>query len=91
MADKILHQITFIETDDGFRVEIKGDKEKIRESGFGPRMAGRLFGGFGSRMGRRGRGRHRHHHGHSHGYGHGRGCYQHDEQEASDKEKQPTG
>ncbi len=66
MADKILQQVTFYETDDGFRVEIKGDKEKLREMGFGPGMMGR-FGGFGRGMGRRGpgmRGRHRRHHQH---------------------------
>ncbi|MFN2188786.1 MAG: hypothetical protein ACK2T3_08475 [Candidatus Promineifilaceae bacterium] len=36
MEDKILGQISFIETDDGFRVEIKGDKERIRKMGFPP-------------------------------------------------------
>ena len=36
MDDKILGQISFIETDDGFRVEIKGDKERIRKMGFPP-------------------------------------------------------
>ena len=36
MADKVLGQISFIETDDGFRVEIKGDKERIRKMGFPP-------------------------------------------------------
>ena len=36
MEDKILGQISFIETEDGFRVEIKGDKERIRKMGFPP-------------------------------------------------------
>lgn len=31
MAEKILHEVRFIETDDGFRIEIKGDKERIKE------------------------------------------------------------
>ncbi|HFC12974.1 MAG TPA: hypothetical protein ENJ56_09050 [Anaerolineae bacterium] len=84
MADKILHQVTVIETDEGFRIEIKGDKDKIRAGGFGSRMMGRMFGGFGPRMGRgrgRGHGRHRH--------GHGHGCCHH-EDETPVKEKQPT-
>ena len=36
MDEKILGQISFIETEDGFRVEIKGDKERIRKMGFPP-------------------------------------------------------
>ena len=53
MEDKILHEFKVIETEDGFRIEIKGDKERLRRMGFGP------FG--------RGRGRHHRHgpHGHS--------------------------
>jgi hypothetical protein len=38
MADKILHEIRFIETDDGYRIEIKGDKEQIKKMGFGHLM-----------------------------------------------------
>jgi len=71
MTEKVLHEIRFIETDDGFRLEINGDKEKMREMGFIPGMMrfgqGQHFGGFphgsrgprGPRMGRmrrRGRG-----------------------------------
>ena len=64
MTEKVLHEIRFIETDDGFRLEINGDKEKMREMGFDPGMMGfgrgRHFGGFprdsrgprGPRMGR---------------------------------------
>jgi hypothetical protein len=36
MAEKTIHEIRFIETDDGFRIEIKGDKKRMREMGFGP-------------------------------------------------------
>ena len=35
MSEKIIHQITITETDDGYRIEIKGDKEKLRAMGFG--------------------------------------------------------
>ena len=31
MAEKILHEVRFIETDDGFRIEVKGDKERMKE------------------------------------------------------------
>ena len=51
MTEKILSEIRFIETDDGFRVEMKGDKEQLKKMGFmhkGP--CGRGFFG-------RGRGR----------------------------------
>ena len=33
MSEKVLHEVRFIETDDGFRIEVKGDKEKIRQMG----------------------------------------------------------
>lgn len=41
MADKVIHEVKFIETDDGYRVEIKGDKEQLKKMfekgrGFGP-------------------------------------------------------
>ncbi len=40
MAEKIISEIRFVETDDGFRIEVKGDKERMREMhgpmGFGP-------------------------------------------------------
>ena len=61
MTDQVLYEIRYIETDDGYRVEIKGDKEKLKEMGF-------MHKGFGpgKRFGRdlkfRGRG-------HGHGYG----------------------
>ena len=31
MAEKVLHELRFVETDDGYRIEIKGDKERMRE------------------------------------------------------------
>ncbi len=31
MAEKVLHELGFVETDDGYRIEIKGDKERMRE------------------------------------------------------------
>lgn len=31
MAEKVIHEYRVIETDDGFRIEIKGDKERIRK------------------------------------------------------------
>lgn len=45
VTEKVIHEVRFIETDDGFRIEVKGDKERIREMGFGPGM------GFGHKMG----------------------------------------
>ncbi len=45
--DKIIHEFKIIETDDGFRIEIKGDKERIREMGLFRMMKGfgRMKGG----------------------------------------------
>lgn len=68
MAEKVIHEIRFIETDDGFRVEVKGDKERMRKMGFGPGMGfGAGMMGFApwTRFWRR---RHKHHgrHGHRH-------------------------
>jgi hypothetical protein len=31
MTEKIIHEVRFVETDDGFRIEVKGDKERMRE------------------------------------------------------------
>ncbi len=53
MAEKVIHEYRIIETDDGYRIEIKGDKERIKKwiEG-GPRhlrrhWMGRGFGPFG--------------------------------------------
>jgi hypothetical protein len=48
--EKVINEFKVIETDDGFRIEIKGDKEAIRRMmrGFGPgffRGKKRHFGG----------------------------------------------
>lgn len=40
MPERVIHEVRFVETDDGFRVEVKGDKERMREMGFGPGMMG---------------------------------------------------
>jgi hypothetical protein len=40
MPERVIHEVRFVETDDGFRIEVKGDKECIREMGFGPGMMG---------------------------------------------------
>ena len=48
MAEKVLHEMRIIETEDGFRIEIKGDKEQIKKMGFGRMMQGQGRGfGFG--------------------------------------------
>jgi hypothetical protein len=54
--EKVIHEVRFIETDDGFRIEVKGDKEAMRQMGgpcmgMGPGM-GHGFGR-GRRFGRR--------------------------------------
>ncbi|MFQ5612617.1 MAG: hypothetical protein ACE5H9_10845 [Anaerolineae bacterium] len=58
--EKVINEFKVVETDDGFRIEIKGDKEAIRrmlgifggKSPFGPKGPfGRGFGfGFGPRF-----------------------------------------
>lgn len=64
MAEKVIHEVRFIETDDGFRIEVKGDKESLRKMGCGPGMGFGPGPGFRSwRWGRRGPGKHRHGHG----------------------------
>ena len=70
MADKLTHECRVIETDDGFRIEIKGDKNRLREL-FGHGMeegCGMGHGhGIGGLHGLRGL---LHGHGHSMGHGH---------------------
>ena len=61
MSEKVIHEIRIVETEDGFRIEIKGDKERLLEMGIGKGMFpfgfGRMgHGPFGS-----------HHHGFRHG------------------------
>ena len=47
--DKVISEFKVVETDDGFRIEIKGDKEAIRRmlSGLGPCDSFRAKGPFG--------------------------------------------
>ena len=55
MEDKVISEFKIVETEDGYRIEIKGDKEKIKKifehggpRGFAPRMHERRHhGGFG--------------------------------------------
>jgi hypothetical protein len=44
MGEKVIHEVRFVETDDGFRIEVKGDKDVLRYMG-GPCM------GYGPGMG----------------------------------------
>ncbi len=59
MAEKVIGEVRFIETEDGFRIEVKGDKERLRELGFEPGKGFRHWAGFGP-MGFRFRGHHHH-------------------------------
>ena len=67
--EKVIHEFKVIETEDGFRIEIKGDKEALKQMGFGqgmmppmmPFMMGRWMRGF------RGHGPWGGHHRHGHG------------------------
>jgi len=67
MSEKVLREFQIIETDEGFRIELKGDKEQLRHMLFeqGTPFGAPFFMPFG--MGRRFRGRHpfgRHDHEH---------------------------
>ncbi len=56
MSEKVLYELRVIETEDGIRVEVKGDKERFREMGFG-----RFMRDFGRHAWREHRGHHGHH------------------------------
>lgn len=49
MNEKVTHEIRIIETEDGFRVELKGDKEELRRLMFGGGWGNlrQFFGNFG--------------------------------------------
>ena len=47
MSEKVVREISVIETEDGFRIEMKGDKEELRQMIFGGREW--HFGPFGGR------------------------------------------
>jgi len=76
MEEKVVFELRVIETEDGFRVEVKGDKERLKQEGmenFMPHFGHRFRGPFGGHhrgffMGRFG-GRSHHGHGHHHGWG----------------------
>ena len=71
MADKIIQEVRFLETDDGYRIEINGDKEQLRQMGIGPGMPFlRGLMGFGRRKGGKRHGPHRHHRHHGPGRRH---------------------
>ncbi len=40
MEDKVIHEFRLIETDDGYRIEIRGDKDWIRRHGLIPCFPG---------------------------------------------------
>lgn len=65
VAEKVIQEMRLIETDDGFRIELKGDKEQLKKMFLRP---GLMFGhkmGFGRRFRKahRGHGRGHAHHG----------------------------
>ena len=53
MTEKVVGEIRFIETDDGFRIEVKGDKERLKEMGWGPGMGRGRGHGHGHGRGRK--------------------------------------
>jgi len=38
MEEKVVYELRVVKTEDGFRVEVKGDKEALRDLDFGPGM-----------------------------------------------------
>ncbi len=78
MTEKVIYEVRVTETDDGYRIEVKGDKKHLRKMGVGHGMHCGPGMGFGP--GRRHHGHHGRHHGHhprrgrrGPGYGHGPG------------------
>lgn len=43
MAEKVVHEYRIIETDDGYRIEIRGDKERIKNWLLEGSLPGRKF------------------------------------------------
>lgn len=83
MAEKVIYEVRFLETDDGFRIEINGDKERMRKMGFGPGM------GFGSWM-RFGKRHHRRHGRRMWGFGPWAwGCWSEAPEEAEEMSEKP--
>lgn len=60
--EEVIHEIKIVETDDGFRIEIKGDKERLRKMlehmpfGMGMPFGGPFGFGFGFKHGPGGHG-----------------------------------
>lgn len=86
MSEKIIHEVKLIETETGYRLEINGDKERIKQMGFGPGMFG--FSPWMKRHGRRSR--HLRHHGRHHGHHRGPWGWKwgeagHEEEQAGDE------
>ena len=44
MTETVIGESRFIETDDGFRVEVKGDNERLRQMGWQPGMGSHGMG-----------------------------------------------
>jgi len=89
MSEKVIHEVRFIETDDGFRIEVKGDKERIRKMGFGPGMGTGMMGfGSGKHTGHCCHGRHGRHMRHMRHFG--PWADQWDEDDADDEVKKSS-
>ena len=101
MTEKVVGEIRFIETDDGFRIEMKGDKKRLKEMGWGPGMMGsrRKGRGYGRKQFWhdmwRGHGQGHNHSAHSYGPGHACGPWswwgreEGEPEETGDYEKPP--
>ena len=60
MAEKVIHEVRVVETETGYRIEINGDKERIKQM-FGKRMGFGGPGGFAGPWGHHGFGPGGHH------------------------------
>lgn len=66
MTEKVIHEFKLIETDDGFRLEVNGNKELLKRMGFGRGFGPMIGAMFGQGRGRFGRHHHKGHHGRRH-------------------------
>ncbi len=94
--EKVIHEVRVVETEDGYRIEIKGDKERLREMfsgkgmfsgfGFGGPFRHGPFGGHGGpfRHGPFGRGRH------GFPFGGHRGPWWYEEEETEKRDEGPV-
>jgi hypothetical protein len=95
MSEKVIHEVRVVETEDGFRIEIKGDKERLRAMGLGegsfPFGFGRMGHGPFSHHGPRGFGFHGgRHHGHGPWGRWGQNSWWSDEPETQGNRETPT-